>query len=249
MEKVSVVIITKDEEDNLIYCLESVKDFDEIIVVDSGSCDKTIEIAKKYTPKVFIRNFDNFSLQKNFAISKCKNDWVLSIDADEVVSQELKERIRRFKPEGKAGYRIRRNTCIFGRFLKYGGHSNDTPLRLFDRTKASFIQPIHEFVKVIGPVGSIDEPILHYSARNLNEYFKKLNLYTDLEVVYLREKKLKFYYLNIFLYPVMRFIQRYLLQRGFLDGVEGFIFYALSGFYDFIRWAKYWQYIKIHETK
>ncbi len=239
MEKVSVIVITKDEELSLKECLESVKDFDEIIVVDSGSSDKTVDIAKEYTTKVFNREFDDFSSQKNFAIAQCKNNWVLSLDADEVVSKEFKDRIRKIKLNDKAGYRIKRDTYIFGKLLKYGGHCNDMPLRLFNKRKGDFLQPIHEFVKISEPTGLIYEPILHYSSHDLNEYIKKLNLYTDLEVKFLLERNCRFYYARMLLYPVLKFIQRYLLQRGFLDGFEGLAFYILSGFYEFVKWIKY----------
>jgi glycosyltransferase involved in cell wall biosynthesis len=241
MQKISIVIITKNEEEALRNCLESVKDFDEIIIVDSFSTDNTVSIAKEYTDKIFLRKFDDFSSQKNFTLTKCRNDWVLLLDADEVLSEQLKEKIKSSILNSESGYRIKRKTYIFGRLLKYGGHSNDAPLRLFDKRKANFVQPIHEFVRISGEVGFIKEPIIHYSTRNLNEYTNKLNLYTDLEAKFMKEKNLRFSYLGLIFYPIFRFLQRYILQRGFLDGYEGFIFYTMSAFYDFVKWTKYCQ--------
>lgn len=244
MEKISVIIITKNEEKRIRSCLESVKGLGEIVIVDSGSADKTLPIAREYTDRIFNREFDDFSSQKNFAMSKCMNDWILSLDADEEVSKELKERLLSLEPKGKVGYRIKRQTYIFNRLMRYGGHSKDAPLRFFNRKKGRFIQPIHEFFKAEGSVGFIKEPIIHYSTEDLNEYVKKLNCYTDLEVKFLSEQNADFSFTSFLLKPIIRFFQRYLLQRGFLDGQEGFIFYVLSGVYDFLKWIKYWEKLK-----
>jgi glycosyltransferase involved in cell wall biosynthesis len=241
---ISVAIITLNEEDSIEYTLKSAQWANEIVVVDSGSTDKTIDIAKQYGSKVFVREFDDFSSQKNFAISKCSNKWVISLDADEVVSPQLEERLKGFMSEDKTGYRIKRQTYIFGRLMKQGGHDKDAPLRFFNKEKASFNQPIHEYVEIEGNIGLIEEPIVHYSSRTISEYMKKLNLYTALEAEYMFKKKTKFSHVSIFLKPLAKFIQRYILQKGFCDGVEGLIFYTLSGFYDFIKWFKYWELIK-----
>ncbi|MDP2923634.1 MAG: glycosyltransferase family 2 protein [Candidatus Omnitrophota bacterium] len=247
MNKISVILITKDEECRIRQALQSVQWLDEIILVDSASQDKTIQIAKEFTDKIYFREFDDFSSQKNFAISKCSNDWVLSLDADEEVSEQLKERIKSLDLSSKAGYRIRRQTYIFKRLMKYGGHSKDFPLRVFDKNKGCFVQPIHEFVEIPGKIGLIDAPIIHYSSENLHEYSQKLNAYTDLEVKFLLQNNTKFSYTKIILIPILRFFQRYLLQRGFLDKMEGFIFYTMSGFYEFLKWSKYWQKVRGHK--
>ena len=174
MEKFSIIIITKDEEKSLRRCLDSVRGLGEIVIVDSGSRDKTQEIAREYTDKVFSREFDDFSSQKNFAISRCSNDWVLSLDADEALSEGLKSRLMAIQPEAKAGYRIRRETYIFKRLMKHGGHGQDMPLRFFNRQKGEFVQPIHEFFKPKGETGIIEEPIIHYSSEDLDEYVDSL---------------------------------------------------------------------------
>jgi glycosyltransferase involved in cell wall biosynthesis len=244
MEKISVIIITLNEEKNLGKCLESIKSFDEIVVADSGSTDRTLDMARQYTDKIFHRNFDNFSSQRNFAISKCKNNWVLSLDADEAVSPGLREKLEKFTPDTEAGYRIKRNTFLFGRLMNFGGHDKDVPLRFFDKRTAEFVQPIHEFVKVDGKIGFMEEPIMHYSSRSIDEYMKKLLLYTQIEARFMREKGIEFAFLKAFFYPVIKFFQRYILQSGFKDGMEGFIFYCLSGFYDFVKWIRLWELTK-----
>jgi len=245
MEKISAIIITKDEEADLRQCLESIKYVDDIVVVDSGSTDNTLGIAKDYTSSLFVREFDDFSAQKNFAISKCKNNWVLSLDADEVVSPALGQRLKDFVPGEEAGYNLKRETYIFGKLMKHGGHDNDTPLRLFDKRKGAFVQTIHEFVKMEGKTSLLSEPIIHYSTKNINEYMDKLNLYTDSEARFLKEEKAVFFYTKMIFLPVVRFIQRYILQKGFMDGEEGFIFYALSGFYIYLKWFKYNELLKV----
>jgi len=241
MEKISVVIITKNEEKAIRRCLDSIKDFDEIVIADSGSSDDTLKIAAEYTEKTFIRDFDDFSSQKNFALSKCRNEWVLSLDADEVVSDELKNRIGSLTPNQEAGFRIRRQTYIFKKLMKHGGHSKDLPLRLINKNRGRFVQPIHEFFKVEGEVGLIEEPLMHYSSEDLGEYFHKFNLYTDLEADFMQSQGVKFSLWSLVLKPPLRFFQRYWLQKGFLDKLEGFLFYTLSGFNEFVKWVKYWE--------
>jgi glycosyltransferase involved in cell wall biosynthesis len=244
MEKISVIIVTLNEEKNLGKCLESIKSFDEIVVVDSGSTDRTLDIARKYTDKIFNRSFDNFSSQKNFALSKCRNTRILSLDADEVVSSHLMKRLGNVKPQKEAGYKIKRNTYIFGRLIKYGGHDKDMPIRFFNKQKAMFIQPIHEFVQVNGEIGLIEEPIMHYSSASIEDYMRKLFLYTAIEAKFMLEKGIVFSCFKAFFYPVIKFFQRYILQSGFKDGTEGFVFYFLSGFYDFVKWVRLWELTK-----
>lgn len=244
MNKVSVIIITRNEEDRLQRCLEAVKGFDEVVVIDSESTDKTADIARRYTDRVFTRKFDDFSSQKNFGLSKCRNDWALSIDADELVTEKLKHAIADADLSVNSGFRIKRVTYIFGRLLRYGGHGRDFPLRLFDKNKGGFVQPIHEFADISGKIGIIKEPLAHYSSGDLDEYMKKLNFYTDLEADLLVSGKASFSYARLCLRPVLRFLQRYVLQAGFLDGGEGFAFYSLSGLYDFVKQVKFWEKIK-----
>ena len=240
--KFSAAIITYNEESNIERCLKAIQWIDEIVIVDACSSDKTVELCKKYTDKIYFNEFKDFSAQKNFALSKCSHDWVLFIDADEEVSGELKEKLRSLDVGSKAGYKVRRKTFMFKRLMKYGGHSLDAPLRIFDKNRGKFIQPIHEFFKIEGPVGFISEPIMHYSCADIKEHVEKINFYTDLEVHFLSERKVNFCFIKFIFVPVARFLQRYILQRGFLDGREGFIFYVKSGVYDFVKWFKYWDY-------
>ncbi len=247
MNKISVIIIAKNEETDIRECLESVNGFDEIVLIDSGSTDKTVQIAGLYTDKIYKRDFDDFSSQKNFGVSKAKNDWILSLDADERLSPKLSEELLSVPLEKMAGYRIKRSTYIFGKLMRYGGHQKDFPLRLFDRRRGSFVQPIHEYVKTEGEVGLIHQPLLHYSSRNLKEYFEKLMLYTGMEARYASDKAALSVYARMIVCPLVRFTQRYILELGFLDGPKGLLFYLLSSFYELSRWFKLLRF-KLHRT-
>lgn len=244
MPRISALIITHNEAKKIKACLESISWADEIIVVDAESTDETVGICKEYTNKVYLNPFKDFSGQKNFALSKAAFEWALFIDADEIVTPSLKKRIMSaLKADtGLDGYFIRRSNYIFNKELRYGGHDKDFQLRLFKKEGAKFYQPIHEKVYIESKnTGYIEEPLLHYSTRNIDDYVRKLNLYTDLECEYMVSTDDKVSQARIFTVPFLRFIKRYIIQQGFLDGIEGFMFYLLSAFYDFLKYAKYFQ--------
>lgn len=241
--KISAVIITYNEERNIEACLKSVSFCDEIVVVDSGSVDGTLVLIQKYTPHVYSRPFDHFSAQKNEAISKATSDWILSIDADERVPEPLQKEILNVirSPHRHSAYQIPRKNFIFGSHLKFGGNQGDAPLRLFKRGFATFEGVIHERLNVRGRVGKLKSPLIHLSSPTLREYVRRLDQYTQLEAGGLHDDGKRFSYLKFLGKPPVRFIQRYFLQGGFLDGKKGFVYCALSGFYEFARYAKLWE--------
>jgi len=244
MAKLSALIITLNEQDNIEECIKSIRWADEIIVVDSGSKDSTVAIARKFTSKVYINEFKDFSSQKNFCLSKAACEWVLFLDADERITEDLRLKIQGVikYDEGPDSYYIKRSTYIFGRLFKHGGHDKDYQLRLFKKRKGHFYQPVHEKVELSGGrAGYIDEPMLHYSSSNISQYVGKLNLYTDLESAYMAGRQKRISAVGIFTKPMLRFIQKYIVQLGFMDGPEGFIFYTFSSYYDFVRCAKLWE--------
>ena len=185
INKLTSILITKNEEANIKRCLASIKDIsDEIIIVDSGSTDKTLQIAKSFNAKIINKGFDNFASQRNFALSKAENDWVLSLDADEEISQELREEISKaIEAEEFDGYLIPRKNIIFGKEIKHTRWSPDKHIWLFKKSKSKFINSIHEEVAVDGHVGELKNPKIHYSHKNIHEFIKKINLYTDLEAL------------------------------------------------------------------
>ena len=240
MSQVSVVIITKDEQANIGPCLESARWADEIIVVDSHSADDTAKIAEKYGAKVLLRRFTNFADQKNFAIAQATKPWIFSLDADERISEDLKSEIRECiaKQDALDGYYVFRNNYVFGRCLRHGGQGRDKQMRLFRAGKARFRNVVHEEVDIEGSMEILKQRLDHYSYVTLNDYLDKFTQYTDLEVVRMREKGVRFSWMRLFLVPEVRFIHTYVLKGGFLDGYEGYLFHLLSAVYAFVKYAK-----------
>jgi glycosyltransferase involved in cell wall biosynthesis len=245
---ISVVIITHNEEENIEECLKSVRWADEIIVVDSGSTDRTVDLARENGAKVLFRKFDDFSAQKNFALDSANSEWILSIDADERINTALAEEIKSVPfDRGREGYFIPRKNIIFGREMKYGGHQNDKHLRLFRKDSGRFISPIHESVRVEGSIGILKNTIVHYSTFSEREYMGKLEQYTDMEADLMFSSYKRVYRHYIFTRPIAIFAKRYFFQKGFLDGWNGLKFYSLSAFYEFIKYGKYFKKIKDQE--
>ncbi|OIO39483.1 MAG: hypothetical protein AUJ72_00735 [Candidatus Omnitrophica bacterium CG1_02_46_14] len=235
---ISAVIIALNEEKNIVDCLRSLAFCDERIVVDGGSRDRTVEIARISGGKVHEKAFEDFSSQKNFAVEKAASEWIFSIDADERVSPELADEIKRAVTDSVdcAAYAVKRRTKLFGRFFKYSGLQDDRPIRLFRKGFARFEQPVHEKLRVNGKIGRLKGTLEHMSFQTLSEYLKRLQLYTSLETGGPLNSKPSF-----FMRPSYRFLLLYVVKQGFRDGVEGFIYCALSGYYEFIRWAKLWE--------
>lgn len=235
----SLGIITKNEEKNIKECILSVKEIvDEIVVVDDCSDDATLKIAQELGAKVYIRKLDDFSAQKNYLIAKCQSDWILILDADERIDGVLKDEIKKILSNSTAdGYEVLRKNFIFGKHLKYGGNGNDWVLRLFQKSKAQFFNPVHEVLRVNGKVERIRKGcILHNSIPNLTNYVEKLNLYTELESRFI--KKRKFLILRLVFAPILVFVKRYFFKLGILDGQQGLIFYILCSMYTFVKYVK-----------
>ena len=230
----SVAIITKNEEDRLPKTLEAVKDIaDEIVVVDSGSTDRTVEIAKKFGAKVFIEEWKGYGAQKQSALQKCKGEWILFLDADEVIDKDLKEEIKRVIQKQEAvGYKIRRRTVYLGKPLKFLWN-NEYLLRLVRKdANPKWVGNIHEKLSVGGKVRTLKRgTIYHYTYRSLKEHYLKSIKYAELtaEERYIRGKKPSL--VRFFLSPLWAFFKAYLLKGGILEGRRGFLIafsYALN---------------------
>ncbi len=234
---ISAVVVTYNEEKNITRCLNSLSFADEIIVVDSGSADKTTSLARKFTQKVFFKKFEGFSSVKNFGISKAKNKWVLSVDADEVITPGLRKAVSEKVNGGdKDGYYIKRDTFFLGKIIRHCGWGRDYQLRLFKKTKGKFDGAVvHEGVKVAGKTGRIEAPMLHYSYPDTEIYFIKMNRYTTLQA---KQGRRKFLLPRMILAPAARFIKMYFLKLGFLDGKKGFILCCYSAVSDFVKYSK-----------
>jgi len=237
---ISVIIITKNEEKSIQRCLESIKWADEIVIVDSGSKDKTIEIANKYGAKVFEKKFEGYSIQKNFAIEKAAGNWLISIDADEVITTELKEEIQKIteNPTKYAAFKIPRRLFFQGRFMKWGGCYPNYQVRIFRKDKAKFdIVPVHEKLIVDGDIGKLKGGMTHYSYENLTDYFDRFNRYTSLDARK-RYNKGKRFCLWHYLVPLHKFVSMYFFELGFLDGIQGLNWAILCAFYDIVKFMK-----------
>ncbi|MGB6129642.1 MAG: glycosyltransferase family 2 protein [Psychrilyobacter sp.] len=240
--KLSIGIITYNEERILGKTLDAVRGLaDEIIIVDSSSSDATIEIAKSKGAKVYTEEWKGFGPQKNSVIEKCKGEWILLIDADEVISKELKEAIKNII-NGKNKYEvydINRCSVCFGKELKYGGWSNQYATRLWKKSSVRVSDNlVHEEFETKSTKGKIKEKIYHHTYLTLSDYITRFDRYTTLgaEEYVKRGKKSSFF--NIVINPFFKFIRMYIFRLGFLDGIEGLIIALFSGMYTMTKYFK-----------
>lgn len=239
MPRVSLIVVTRDEERDLPGCLDSVPFADEVIVVDSGSTDRTVGIATTRGAKVFHNPWPGDGPQKAFALGHATGDWVLNLDADERLSGPLQQEIPPAIASGNAdGYSLRYRTVFFGRALRFGGAGRERHLRLFRRERGRFeARPIHGGALVQGRVGVLRAPVVHEPYRSLEEYFDKFNRYTTQVARARRGEGARFSAASALRLP-WGFASRYLFRLGFLDGYAGFAYASLSAFYDFVKYAK-----------
>ncbi len=245
LSNLSVIVIVKNEEHDIAAGLDSVAGLaGEIVVIDSGSTDKTVDICKRYTTQVSFSEFKGYGPQKQAALNKAKGPWILNIDADERVTPELADEIRGLlvglpaEVSAKAGFDIPFRHFFLGKRLRFGGAAGEKHLRLFRKDKASYGKDeVHEGISVDGPIGRLKNPIDHYSYRNLDEYLDKRDRYTSLiaKKKYARGQRFHFWH---YLRLPYEFIVRYVLKGGFLDGANGFLYAKLSSYYVWLKFSK-----------
>jgi glycosyltransferase involved in cell wall biosynthesis len=244
VRRLSVTVIAWNEEARLRDCLESVSWADEIVVVDAESTDKTAQLAREFTDKVWVRPWPGFPVQKNFALEQATGEWILSLDADERVSPELRERIRRILlADGPAdGFAVPRKNVFWGAWVRHGGLYPDYQLRLFRRGAGRFVESeVHESVAVQGHVEALAEPLLHHSYRGLEDFVARSNRYSTLAAVELVRGGHRPRWTDLTLRPFARFFSMYVMKLGFLDGWRGFLLAVLYANYVFLRMAKAWE--------
>ncbi|UCB52506.1 MAG: glycosyltransferase family 2 protein [Candidatus Zixiibacteriota bacterium] len=244
MSRISCVIITYNESKNIKRCLESVSWTDEIVVVDSYSTDDTREIASAFTDKIHQLKWSGFGPAKECAKSKATGDWILSVDADEVVSGKLREEIQGItESQGSLdSYFIPRRSNFLGRWIRHGGWYPDLVLRLFRKEKGGFTdRVVHEEVKVSGSTGRLKNDLLHYTDPDLDHYLKKLNRYTTLDALQLFREGRGAGVLDILFRPILTLVKMYFFKLGFLDGVPGLILAVSSSFHVFSKYVKLWH--------
>jgi len=240
MTKITAIIPTLNEEMNVANALKSVAFADEIIVIDSYSSDKTIEIAQSFNVRIIQRKFDNFSSQKNYAIQQATNDWIFLLDADEVVDENLCEEIQEKaqKPEDNVGFYIYRNFFFKGKKLKHSGWRHDKVIRLFNKQFCHYEGKVHEKIVSTGTIGFFKNKILHYSLKNIERYKKKLNFYAALQAEELYEKKKRINGFHLLIKPSARFFIQYFVKLGFLDGAYGYTICKLHAHGVYLRYKK-----------
>jgi glycosyltransferase involved in cell wall biosynthesis len=242
---ISVIVITKNEASHIGCCLKSVSWADEIIVLDSGSKDDTLAICRQYTDKVFETDWPGFGAQKQRALDKATGDWVLSIDADEIVTEELRAEIEQAVQQSKFdGFEIPRLSSYCGRQMRHGGWWPDYVLRLFRRNMGRFSEAVvHEKIIVDGKVGQIKSPFLHDTAVNLEEILRKVNSYSSLGAQMLYEKGKRASLTKAVLKAFWTFNRTYWIKAAFLDGNQGFML-SISN-----AEATYYKYVKLMELQ
>ncbi len=245
LPKLSVITLALNEEHNIGDCLEGVKWADEIIVVDSGSTDKTVELAKQYTSKVLTVEWKGYGATKNFALQQTTGDWILWLDADERVPEELAAEMQttiREDNSAYAGYDVARRAYFLGKWIKHCGWYPGRVTRLFRKSKSHFTEScVHEQIIVDGKIGELRNDLLHFTDPNLQHYFHKFNRYTSLAAQDVNSSGRRFSLYDILVRPPFLFFKMYILKRGFLDGIEGFVLCVVSSAYVFTKYAKLWE--------
>lgn len=239
--KISATIITYNEERNLPRAIESLRCCDEIVIVDSGSTDRTVEIAERFGARVLEANWRGYAGQKNYASDQAQNDWVLSIDADEALSEDLEGEIWSLKKNGPEcdAYTVPRLAQYLGKWILYSGWYPDRKIRLFDRRKARWVGDyVHESVICTGRIGEMQGNLLHYTCGSLSEHMKTMDRYTTLAAEEVVARKKKVGYRQLLFDPPWTFFRTYVLQRGFLDGTEGLSIAYMAALYTFLKYAK-----------
>jgi len=244
LSQLSCIIITYNESRNIRRCLESVSWADEIIVVDSYSTDETKKIASEFTSRIFDLSWEGFGPAKRYAAKQVTGDWILSVDADEQVSENLREEIQKIIKSGDSldGYFIPRRSYFLGRWMRHGGWHPDFVLRLFRKDKGGFTSRlVHEEVIVRGRTGRLKNDLLHFTDPDYDHYLEKLNRYTSIDAVQRYQESKRGSLVNLLIRPIAVFFKTYFLKRGFFDGLPGLILAVSSAFHVFAKYVKLWH--------
>ncbi len=239
--RISATIITYNEERNIVRVIESLRCCDEIVVVDSGSSDRTCELAEKLGAKVYDSPWPGYAKQKNLAADRAQNDWILSLDADEALSEGLEAEIWRIKKQGPEfdAYTMPRLAQYLGRWILHSGWYPDRKVRLYHRDRASWMgEFVHESVVCKGRLGHLEGQILHYTCDSLSEHLRTLDRYTTLAAEQIVWRKENVSLWRVIVDPPWTFVRTYFLKLGFLDGLEGLAIAYMAAFYTFLKYAK-----------
>lgn len=239
--KITATIITLNEERNIGRAIESLRCCDEILIVDSGSVDRTVELAEKLGARVVEAGWLGYAAQKNWAAAQAAHNWILSLDADEALSEALEAEIWNVKKNGPRydAYTMPRLAQYLGRWILHGGWYPDRKIRLYNRQKATWVGDfVHESVQVDGRIGHLDTNLLHFTCASLAEHVKTVDRYTTLAAQELASRKIRIGWLRLIVEPPWTFIRTYFLRLGFRDGLEGMMIAYMAAFYTFLKYAK-----------
>jgi glycosyltransferase involved in cell wall biosynthesis len=235
----SVVILTKDEERDIVDCIASVQWADEVIVLDSMSTDRTLELAQWMGAATYVRPFRDFADQRNAALETVDSDWVFFVDADERATPALAAEVRAvIEDDSKDGWWVPRHNCIFGRWIRHAGWYPDYQLRLLRPTRALYdrAQPVHEVAILRGEAGCLRNPLIHYNYRTLSEFREHQRRYTAYEAQALREEGIRPRWRSLVSRPLDEFCRRYVALQGYRDGAHGLLLSLLMAWYTFQRY-------------
>lgn len=240
--KLSAVVVTQNEETNIARCLESVRFADEIVVVDAHSEDATVDIARRFGARIFLREWDGFATQKQFAIDQARGEWVLLIDSDEEASEalagEINRRLSGGVDESVGAFRIPRSNFFLGKHIPYGPWSDDRQVRLFRRSRGRMTQrPVHEGIETDGELLDLAEPLFHYTHQSLGESFQRLNRYTTLEAAE-RVGRRKIRLGDVVVLPLGVFLRYYIVGKCYKAGVHGYLLSSTTALYRSILYLK-----------
>jgi len=241
---ITAIVLTHNEERNIVDCLESIKWCDQIIVIDDNSKDRTVDLAERENADVIREPLgENFSEQRNLGLKRAREEWVLYIDADERVTDPLRYEIQSVISDPMTpfnGYFIKRKDMMWGKELRYGEAGNASFLRLAKKDSGKWEGSVHERWRVKGKTGKLNNSISHFPHPTIAQFLTELNLYTDIRSRELYEKKVRANFFSIIFHTKAKFFQNYLFKRGFLDGIPGLVSAAIMSFHSFLVRGKLW---------
>ncbi|HET6370002.1 MAG TPA: glycosyltransferase family 2 protein [Nitrospiria bacterium] len=245
--RLSVVIVTKNEERNLRDCLDSARWADEIVVVDSYSTDRTLEIAREFTDRIYERPWEGFGIQKNHAMDMATSPWVFILDADERITEQLRDEIRSVvasPPAGIVGYQLPRRNFFYGVWIQHCGCYPDYQLRLLRKGlgRLDDAEP-HNKMILQGEMGTLSAPLDHLTSPTVGDHLKKMSNFSKLAAQEKYKTKKKVGGRDLFFPPIAMFIKMYLLRGGWREGIAGFVFAGFASLYTFLKYAKLWEMI------
>lgn len=240
------VVITKNEAVNIRDCLSSIRWADELVVVDAESRDRTVDLAREYTAKVFVRPWPGFGPQKNFGITQTSSEWILILDADERVTADLRTEIQRYVERWTPGlpvaYRVPRRNFYYGGWVRGAGVYPDYQVRLFRKGTAHYNDvAVHENLLVEGEIGTLTGHLDHYTERKIHDHFRKFSLYTTLAAQEKAKTVRTVHPVDLLFRPLVVLCKAYVLKHGYRDGVRGLIVCVFASMYTFVKYAKVWE--------